>query len=347
MAYTTISKSTLQFNTVTYSGTTNTSDAITGVGFQPDLVWLKSRSNAGWHWWTDAVRGVTKTVYPNADTVEQTNADGLTAFNADGFTIGNNTDINGSGKTFCSWSWKAGTTSGLSGGTITPSSYSINSTAGFSVMKYTGTGSNGTIAHGLSSPPKWALIKKTSASGDGLVYHVALGATKYEYFNQGSAQATASTMWNDTAPTNSLFSLGTHSLVNGSGVTYIAYFFADVVGYSRHGTYNGNANADGPFIYTGFRPNLVILKNYQNSNNENWVMHDVKRPGYNGNGYYLYPNQNYVEAANNSSHTIDILSNGFKVRSSNDQWNENLDMHFSAWAEQPLVGSNNIPATAR
>tara|TARA_R100001463_G_scaffold88996_1_gene143752 strand:- start:48 stop:1097 length:1050 start_codon:yes stop_codon:yes gene_type:complete len=349
MAYTTINKSTAHFNTKTYSGTTNSSDAISGIGFQPDLVWLKSRSNAGWHWLTDAVRGVTKTVYSNATTAEETNADGVTAFGADGFTIANNSDINGSGKTFCSWNWKAGGGQGSANtdGSINTTYTSVNTTAGFSICKWTGTGSAGTIGHGLGATPGMIMFKNLSSTNSWVVWNKTFNARTRLVLNGTNAVSTSQTgFMNDTLPTSSVIHLKDDSDTNGSGNQMIAYVFAEKTGYSKFGSYKGNGSNNGSFCYLGFKPAFVLVKNTQQGG-DNWFMWDNKRSEYNQTQKYLSPNSNNTEA-DSSSYAIDILSNGFKVRSSTGAINNNNEtMIYMAFAESPLVGSNNVPNTAR
>ena len=341
MAYTTINKSTAHFNTVTYSGTTNSSDAITGVGFQPDLVWLKSRSNAGWHWWTDAVRGVTKTIYSNSTTAEQTNADGVTAFGTDGFTIANNTDINGSGKTFVSWNWKAGNSAGSSNGdgSIT-STVTANTTAGFSIVKWTGYGGTSTVGHGLGAVPKFIITKRISGdTASWHCYHASIGNAHDIYLNGANAKA-SDTSWNSTTPTSSVFTVNGAN-VNVSGTPYIAYCFAEKTGYSKFGSYTGNGSTDGTFVYCGFKPTLLLFKRTDTS--KNWFIHDNKRKEYNPERDYLNPNLNATEA---DYDTLDILSNGFKIRQSGTGHNESGGTYIYMAIGQTIVGSNNIPCTA-
>ena len=346
MAYTTINKSSDFFNTKTYSGTTNSSDALTGIGFQPDLVWLKSRSNAGWHWWTDSVRGVTKTIYSNEVTAEETNADGVTAFGADGFTIGNNSDINGSGKTFTSWNWKAGTTgSGTTGGSGTGKaySYSVNTTAGFSIVKYIGNGTNGhTIPHHLGAVPKMVIEKVTIGNTNNWgVYHHSMGNTKAMYLDGNSTQTTDSFL-NNTTPTSNYVTLGSN-MSNQDGKTFIMYSFAEKTGYSKFGIYKGTSSTDGAFIYTGFKPAFFMAKCIDNQ--ESWYIFDNKREGYNVENRDLYADNNSVEG---SADWLDILSNGIKFRYNSIGLNGSSNNYiYMAFAEAPLVGSNNVPCTAR
>ena len=349
MAYTTINKSTLHMNTKIYSGTTNSSDALTGIGFQPDLVWLKSRSNAGWHWLTDAVRGVTKTIYSNEPTVEQTNADGVTAFGADGFTIGNNSDINGSGKTFVAWNWKAnGTGSANTDGTIN-STVSINSTSKMSIVKWTGTGSNATVGHGIGIIPEMIIVKRLDTSSDWAVYHMAQnsGSSPEDYrMRLNEAQRNYATdYWQDTKPTSSIFYLNGDADVNASGGTYIAYCFTSVTGYCSVGKYTGNGNANGTFVYTGFKPTWFLQKAMDGSDGDNWTIYDSVRNTSNVTGQLLFPNSNSVESDNGN--LIDIVSNGIKIRNTSNGANGSGRNYGYIAFGQSLVGSNNVPCTAR
>jgi len=330
------------FNTVLYTGNGST-QSITGVGFQPDLVWWKSRGAAQDHQWYDVIRGVTKAIESNKTTAEYTQSNGLTSFNSDGFTVGDGTAGNASGDTFASWNWKAGgTASSNTDGSIT-SNVSANTTSGFSIVSYTGTGANATVGHGLGVAPKVVIIKSLSATYEWRSYFSPIGAGKYMVLNENYSEATASNFMNNTAPTSSVFSLGSGTTPNGSGTTYIAYCFADVQGFSKFGSYTGNGSADGTFVYTGFKPAFVIIKqtNFGNS----WRMYDNKRSTFNVVTKELYPNTSDAEATTDK---MDFVSNGFKFRTSATNANESGSPYiYMAFAENPLVGTNNIPATAR
>jgi hypothetical protein len=256
MAYTTINKSTDYFNTKLISGNGGT-QSLTGVGFKPDFTWIKSRSRVDPHSLTDIVRGVASQLDSSLTNAPTTHSDAITSFNSDGFSLGSQADVNRSGTTFASWNWLAGGSQGSSNtdGSINSTYTSANTTAGFSIVKYTGNGSNGaTIGHGLGVVPKMILVKCTSDSENWRVYHHKLGATKYLQLNGTGAETTSNSMWYDTAPTSSVFSVGSSGTTNGSGETYIAYCFAEKTGYSKFGSYTGNNNNDGSFIYTGFKP---------------------------------------------------------------------------------------------
>ena len=350
MAYTTVNKSTDHFNTKLYTGNAGT-NAITGVGFQPDWVWLKRRDGTGNHNLYDVVRGVTKYLESSSTAPEQTQSYGLTAFGTDGFTLGSNTNMNGNGQSFVSWNWKAGNSSGSSNsdGSIA-STVSANTTAGFSIVKWTGTGSTGTVGHGLSAVPRLIIVKNLTDNGTGFyTYAAPLGNANGMFLNDDGASASFTSVWNSTTPTNSVFTVHTNTGVNASSKNYIAYCFANVTGYSKFDSYTANANADGTFVYTGFKPKFIIIKRY--SGTGKWVMQDNKRStagGANPNDDWIYANASDAEY-DASSYPLDLVSNGFKIRHGNGSFqNEPSGATYFYWAfGQSLVGSNNIPCTAR
>ena len=343
MAYTTINKPTEHFNTKLYTGT-GSSNAITGVGFQPDWTWIKNRDTTDWHRLLDAVRGATKELYSNENTAETTQAQSLKSFDTDGFTLGTLAEVNTSSENYASWNWLGanGTTANTDGSIS--STVSANTTSGFSIVSYTGNGSAGaTIGHGLGSVPSTIFVKKISDIGDWSSYHSTLGNTGYMRLNNNNAFATASTYWNNTSPDSSIFTVGTTGNINGSGNTYIAYCFAEKQGYSKIGSYVGNGNADGTFIYTGFKPAFVMLKS--STSTESWVLFDNKRLGYNPDNNGLRPDSSAVEVTDND---VDLLSNGFKMIRSTGYINDSGQTYiYMAFAEAPLVGTNNVPCTAR
>ncbi len=361
MAYTTINKSTDYFNTKLYTGNGGT-QSITGVGFQPDWIWTKGRSgtfSAESHTLYDAVRGVTKELRSDVTNAESTNSNGVTSFDSDGFGSGAGAGINGSSTTYVAWNWKAnGAGSANTDGSIS-STVSANTTSGFSIVKYTGNGTAGaTIGHGLGSAPKMIILKEINITGVWLTWHTGISIN-----GQIQLQSTAAVYnpgnniyWNSTLPTSSVFSVGTSGASNGSGTDYIAYCFADVQGFSKFGSYTGNGNADGTFVYTGFKPAFVMIKCSSSSGSyTSWSMFDTTRQTFNVNaGKTLYANKNSAEGVrgngSDSSTTIpgiDMLSNGFKCRVLNDEVNNTADYIYMAFAEAPLVGSNNVPCTAR
>ena len=343
MSYTTINKSTEHFNTKLYTGN-GSARSITGVGFQPDWVWVKDRSDAQNHGLRDAVRGATKRLVSNDTAAENTQTQGLSSFDSDGFSLGTGVDVNANSDNYVSWNWKAnGAGSANTDGSIN-STVSANTTAGFSIVSYTGTGSNASVGHGLGVAPSMIIVKSRSSTDWWICYHKTQGATKYIALNFSNAVATNSGIWNDTEPTSSVFSIGTNGGTNGNGNNYIAYCFAEKTGYSRFGSYVGNGNADGAFIHTGFKPKFVFLKNTTNGNRG--VIYDNKRLGYNPNNYSLGADVNLAEES--SSWTlIDTYSNGFKCRSTDGSQNASNNTYIYMAFGQSLVGTNNIPATAR
>jgi len=344
MSYTTINKSNLHMNTKIFTGT-GSSNALTGVGFQPDWVWIKDRQDTHNHNLFDAVRGVTKRIHSDTSDAETTNAESLKSFDSDGFTLGTQTNVNQSGHTNVAWNWKAnGAGSANTDGTIN-STVSVNTTAGFSIVKFTGSGANATVGHGLGVAPKMYMLKSLGDTSAWLVYHNSLDASSPEDYRLVLNQTTArqdNTTWNDTAPTSSVFSVGSASEVNGSGIDRIVYCFAEKTGYSKFGSYVGNGNADGTFVYTGFKPAMIIIKRTDVA--KNWYINDNLRLGYNNNNPYLSPN---LTAAETGGTEIDILSNGFKLRASGTGHNESGGNYIYMTFGQSIVGSNNVPCTAR
>ena len=277
MAYTTIKKPSDYFNTVLYTGDGTNSRAVTGVGFQPDFSWLKNRTGAtAYHHQTfDSVRGASAgTLYTSLTNAEDTNYT-ISSFDSDGITLKatSHDSQNASGYTFASWHWLASnTTASNTDGSIT-STVSANTTSGFSIVSYTGTGSNATIGHGLGTTPSMIIVKERDNANNWFVYHSSLGATKQLILQETDAEASFTATWNDTEPTSSFFSVGTNLGTNRSGGGLIAYCFSEVKGFSKFGSYVGNGNADGTFVYTGFKPKLVIVKEYGASGN--WIMKKV------------------------------------------------------------------------
>jgi len=345
MAYTTIDDPTIYFNTVTWTGDGSSSRNITGVGFQPDWVWGKCRNTTVSHALYDSVRGGSKLINSNATSAEGTNA-ALSAFVSDGFSVNSDSYFNGNSNTYVAWNWKAGTSfsndaSATGVGTI-DSTGSINTTAGFSIISYSGTGTAGTIAHGLGSTPKMIIVKVRNFATNWPVQHGSIASTKVLYLDTTNSETTDS-VFNDTLPTSSVFSVKTANSINASGKTYIAYCFADVKGYSKFGKYTGNGNADGTFVYTGFLPAFVLLKRTDSDNW--WHIFDNKRDAFNLTDTVLYPNKNNAES------TIilgDMLSNGFKLRQTDADVNLSGSPYiYMAFAESPFTNSNGVPNNAR
>ena len=347
MAYTTINKSTDYFNTKLYTGNGST-NAITGVGFQPDWVWIKHRGDTHDHNAYDAVRGVTKMITPNENYAESTVSDSLTSFDSDGFTLGNVARSNASGGSLVSWNWKAnGQGSSNTDGTINSTYTSANTTSGFSIVSYTGNGTLGaTVGHGLGQTPSVFLTKRLSGTSSWGMYHQSTGAGGFMEFNGTSGLQSNVAYFNNTAPTSSVFSIGTDAINNTSGSTYIAYCFAEKKGFSAMGSYTGNGNIDGPFNYCGFKPAFLMLK--KTSGTGDWFINDVKRNTFNVVNTQLYPNLNAAEENVNATQ-LDILSNGFKLRgTTSNALNSGNDTYiYMAFAEEPLVSSNGVSATAR
>ncbi len=332
------------FNTVLYNGT-GSSQSITGVGFQPDWLWQKQRSGSQDSRIFDAVRGGSKVIYSSLTNAESTDAQLITSFDSDGFTMGSSgTNVNDSGTTNVAWNWKAnGQGSSNTDGTINSTYTSANTTSGFSIVQYTGTGSAATVGHGLGAVPKMILVKKTSGSESWGVYHEGIGNTKFLQLNTNGTEGTSSGFWNNTTPTSSVFSIKSDGGTNASGQTYIAYVFTEKTGFSKFGKYTGYENTDGPFTYCGFKPGFIMIKRVDSA--ASWVIFDSKRLGYNVANYQLYANSS-TSYGNNV--LIDILSNGFKCKTIHADVNSNNSPYiYMAFAEAPLVGSNNVPATAR
>ena len=347
MAYTTIDDPSDYFNTVLYTGT-GSEQTVSGVNFQPDWTWLKSRSNGQPHVVSDSVRGATKQLY-TADTQAETSySQYVKSFNSDGFVLGTDSGINQSSQTFVSWNWKAGTSftndaSSTGIGSI-DSAGSVSTDAGFSIVTYTGTGSAATVAHGLGVAPKMIINRTISASKDWITYHASLGATKFLELNTTDAVATSSDKFNNTEPTSTVFSIESSSQNNTSGGTCLAYCFADVKGYSKFGSYTGNGNVDGTFFYTGFKPAFTIIRS---TGSDQWSMFDAKRNPFNEVDNNIRANSNAAEA-DQANKEVDYLSNGVKLRTSSGEWNSSGTTYiYMAFAENPFVTSTGVPATAR
>lgn len=327
------------FNTVLYTGT-GAIRSVTGVGFQPDFVWGKARNTAYSSNLYDSVRGATKYIYSNATTTEVTEADSLTSFDSDGFSTGANAGagINYSGVTYVAWNWKANGTAATNEDGSTTSTVSANTTAGFSVVTYTGTGSNATVGHGLGVAPKVLIGKNRTYGVNWRVYHESLGATKYLNLNLANAAATSSLPWNNTAPTSSVFSIGTSDNINRNTDSIVMYCFAEVEGYSKFGSYTGNGNANGTCIYTGFKPKMVIIKT--TSASFDWVILDTERNPYNLVHDVLYPSLANAEADATTYASFDAVANGFKLRNAHQYTNYNgYNYIYMAFAENPFKNS--------
>jgi hypothetical protein len=350
MAYTTIDKPDDYFNTILYTGTGGT-QSITGVGFQPDWVWLKARSFAYSHQLFDVIRGATKLLASEETSAEQT-LSGVTSFDSDGFSVGSDAGSNNSGTTFVSWNWLAnGAGVSNTDGSIT-STVSANTTSGFSIVTRTGTGANASVGHGLGVAPSMIITKVYSTAGnDWMVYHKSLGATNYIKLNLTDGTFASSAVWNNTAPDSDKFYLGSSGDANASGQTSVAYCFADVKGFSKFGSYTGNGSTDGTFVYTGFKPAFVMTKSSSTGGTYyDWGMMDNKRANpFNVIDAQVCANLSDEEnSANIGSQKIDFLSNGFKPRANGSSHNDSgVTYIYMAFAENPFVTSTGIPTTAR
>ena len=343
MAYTTINKSTDYFNTKLYTGNGSAGHSITGVGFQPDFVWAKQRGGASGHHLYDALRGVTKRIRSDTNGAETTASTGLTAFGTDGFTVGVDSGVNSNGGTMASWNWKANGAGSANSDGATSSTVSANTTAGFSIVKYTGTGSQTTVGHGLGVVPDMMIIRNLSSTEDWSVYHSANGAGYYQALNTTEASSSNNNRFN-VAPTSSVFTVNTHHSVNKSGDNHIAYCFAGKTGYSKALSWTANNNNDGVFLYTGFAPSFFIFKT--SNNTRDWVIVDNKRVGYNVISKNLRANNANAESNNDPNGVCDFLSNGIKFRTDSSDFAGTASLIGFAFG-QSLVGSNNVPCTAR
>ena len=353
MAYTDIDDPTAYFQAKKYVGTGG-SQAYTFDGnsdLQANFLWFKSTDLTQEHWLADSVRGTTKYLESNSTNAEATSASGLSSFDSNGFTFGSDIDrINGDGHNYVGWGWKAGTSftndaSATGIGTI-DSAGSVNDTAGFSIVSYTSTGSNGSIKHGLSTAPSMIIFKRRSGDTENWpVYHQALGNTHFIKLNSTDAQSDSATRFNDTSPTSSVFTVGTSGDTNGGTSPFIAYCFAEKQGYSKFGSYTGNGNADGTFVYTGFKPAFVMIKR-SDASGYYWNIIDNARDVDNPVGLALFPNVNEVEY--NYTNFADFYSNGFKLRHTSNGSNASGGTYiFMCFAENPFTTSTGVPATAR
>ena len=344
MAYTTIPKSTVQFAPEIYTGN-GSNKTISTLNFQPDWVWIKNRATTDMNVLFDSLRGATKRIASDSTAAEATEAQDLTAFNTNGFTVSTSGAVNSNSVSYASWNWKGGTTSGIAtnGDTdITPSSYSFNQTSGFSIIRYTGIGGQPIqIPHGLGVQPKMFIIKRLNSTGSWGVLPQQI-STGHLYLDAVSALSTVNPLSGGVLADTVNFSVSNSGDVNASGGTYVAYCFADVQGFAQHSWYDGNGSAEGVFQYLGFKPSYILIKN--TTANEAWFLYDNKRR-YNGSMAALYPNE---AAAEGFANNIDLLSNGFKIRTAGVHLNGNTTRYiFSAYASEPLVSTNGTPSTAR
>ena len=336
MAYTAIDDPSAYFKVQLYSGDGTAIGSggqvitfdDTDTDMQPDLVWVKCRSINNNHNMVDSVRGGGKKLAPNSSYFEETKTEGIASFQSDGFTVGDYENVNKSGETFVAWCWKE------------------SATAGFDIVSYTGNGTDDTdISHNLSAVPKMIIVKNRDATDSWQVYHSANTAapeTDYQVLDEYGATTDNVDRWSDEAPTSSVFTLGDGDEVNTDTEDYIAYCFAEKQGYSKFGSYTGNADADGPFVYTGFRPAFVLFKG---NNTSDWQLWDNKRDPFNPVEKASHPDNVYVASTDQD---IDFLSNGFKIRGSVAHINgDGVNFIYMAFAEAPLVNSNGVPCNAR
>ena len=351
MAYTTIDDPSVHFQTDLYAGNGST-QSITNDGnsdLQPDLLWIKSRSDSSFNALTDSTRGTSKRIYSNSTAAEESHADRVTAFNSDGFSLGGSSLVNTNNYNYAAWQWKA------NGGSVTTVGESgsnpgftrqTNTDAGFSIIAYTGTGSNGTIAHGLPSTPEFIIFKRRNNAKVWATWHQGIGDDYKLVLNSTDAKDADGAFMNSTLPTSSNITVGGASVnTNADGGTYICYAFSPIQGYSKFGSYVGNGNSNGAFAYTGFKPAFVMIKRTDSTGG--WTIYDTKR-GYNGNNYELFPHSAEAEYTGTSYFEADILSNGFKLRLTDGQINAAGGTYiYMAFAENPFTTSTGIPTTAR
>jgi len=365
MAYTSIDDPSAYFQTALWTGTNAKDKVITNDGnsnLQPDLIWAKSRTSTSYtdnHFIVDSSRGRTKGIVPNATSAETTTTGNATqqaerdlqSFDTNGFTVGivNSTAaLNAQDASLVGWQWKAngGTTSSNTDGSIT-STVQADTDAGFSIVTWTGNGTSGaTVGHGLGVKPSHIIIRNRSTSNINWTNYASnIGATKFLQLNKTTAETTATNRFNDTEPTTSVFSLGDSSRSNGNTSDMIAYCFAEKQGYSKFGQYIGNGNADGPFVYTGFKPAFIMGK--RTNTTGNWFIMDSAREPNNVMSRRLMANTSDAES-NSTTYYTDFLSNGFKLRTNVIQSNASGSTYtFLAFAENPFVTSTGIPTTAR
>jgi hypothetical protein len=326
-------------NTVTYTGNGTNTTSITGVGFQTDFNWTKSRSSGSYsNQLSDVVRGFSNYLYSNATTIEGNDpTNHIQSVNSDGYVINSGASFNASGVTYVAWNWKAGSSTVTnSSGTIS-SQVSANPTSGFSVVTYTGTGALGTVGHGLGVAPNMIIIKgRTGMTNNWSVYHSAVGNTGSLFLNLTNATDTGSAYWNNTSPTSSVFTIYLGSASNTSGQTHVAYCFAAVAGYSAFGSYTGNGSTDGPFVYLGFRPRYVMTKRTDSSSN--WYIQDTSRSSYNVQKAVLFSESSSAETTDGG---LDFFSNGFKLRNTDASENASGGTYiYMAFAENPFKYAN-------
>ena len=332
MAYTTIDDPAKYFVTVLYTGNDTARTITTGLE-STDMIWNKRRDSTGNHLLYDDLRGINVDLNPDTNELNETQTGTVTAFGSDSFNLGTHGGTNANGETKVNWCWAE------------------SATAGFDMVTATGNATAKTISHSLSAVPHWMISKeRTGSVNDWTVYHhknTSAPETDSLIWNETNTTSDQNTHWNDTAPTSSVFTVGTGSVVNRNSSTYIYYLWSEKQGYSKFGSFTGNNNADGIFIYTGFRPAWVMTKSSnQGGTHYDWVIFDNKRNTGNPNDDFLDANNNGAEVTSGRN-IIDFCSNGFKCRSSYGDLNSNYEYVYMAFAEAPFVNSKGVPANAR
>ena len=325
------------FDIKTWAGTGSAGHDIKGFNFQPDMVWLKRRDALGGHHVRDAIRGATKSWFPNTNEGEGTDSNIMSAFISDGFTLGNGDNTNNSSGTYVGWAWDVGTAAATAStaGSVTPSAQWVNATAGISITTWAGDDTNPyTVGHGLSAKPDFIIIKRyTTGSSSNFVYHSSLGAEKYIQLDADSAAGDDTGLWNDTEPDSQKFTVGSWNMMD-SGQSLIAYCWNAVPGYSAFGQATGNGSTNGVFVYTGFKPRWILWKGTNEASS--WGIIDTARSPYNVADDLLTAEANSAEDTGNSNWARDILSNGFKMRGSHGAVNGSGDNYiWAAFAEHP------------
>ena len=357
-AYTTIDDPSAYFKVQLYTGNGSANHAITfddtDTDMQPDFVWIKNRDATDSHCLFDAVRGATKVIHADAVTEESTDADTLDSFTSDGFQVDEDVKVNTDGEDYVAWCWKAnGSGSSNTSGSINTTATSVNTTSKFSIITYEGNGTSGaTIGHGIGVAPTFIALHHRDMTGGAAeswrVYHDKIAsdpATDFLRLDTAGAAADDANAWNDTVPSSTLITLGDGGANNTDDKNFVAYCWADVQGFSKFGSFVGNGNADGAFVYTGFRPALVILKTASRAGTDDWRLYDNKRLGYNVDNNSLMPNTTAVPRTDDD---IDLLSNGFKLRNTpNDVNPAGETAVYMAFAEAPFCNSNGVPCNAR
>ena len=359
------------FGTTLYTGNNGTQNI--NAGLKPDFVWIKNRSSSatdGNHLLFDTIRGVQNAIYSNLVDDQDTLTNSLTSFNSDGFTVGGpGASGNIDSQNYVAWTWRAGgaptaTNDNTSGAmdsnsvsldgvlqsaytpsgspTLYPKKMSIGTRQGFSIMEYEGPGSAKSLPHGLNSAPEFIMVKRLDANASWALYHVGLGNTKVIELNNSGSPNTSSSVWNSTTPTSSVWSIGNYADTGDSGGDYVAYLWHSVPGLQKFGTYVGNANTDGTYVELGFRPRWIMQKN---TSGQEWFIHDTARDPINVAGFRLTADLTAAENGTNNT-WLDILSNGFKLRTTNEAGNSGTFIYM-AWAEAPASNLYGGQSNAR